>query len=51
MIYDNELTNELERNFLKDLKHCIKIDPEEWAQRPLINSIKESIARLFSPLF
>lgn len=51
MIYDNELTNELERNFLKDLKHCIKIDPEEWAHRPLINSIKESIARLFSPLF
>jgi cardiolipin synthase len=51
MIYDTELTNELERNFLKDLKHSTKIDPLQWAQRPLINSMKESVARLFSPLF
>ncbi len=51
MVYDSELTAELERNFLKDLKFCQLITPENWANRPFINNIKESIARLFSPLF
>lgn len=51
MIYDAELTSELEKNFLKDLKHSKLIYKDEWAKRPLRNSIKESVARLFSPLF
>ena len=51
MIYDNELTRDLEAQFLKDLKKSQLISLKEWSKRPVKQSFKESLARLFSPLF
>lgn len=51
MIYDTELTDELEKQFLKDLKKCKAVNTKEWAQRTIKQGLKESLSRLFSPLF
>lgn len=51
MIYDNELTLELEKQFHKDLKRSKKLNLTKWNKRPMKQNFKESVARLFSPLF
>jgi cardiolipin synthase len=51
MIYDNDLTLELEKQFHKDLKRSRKLDIKRWNKRPMKQNFKESVARLFSPLF
>jgi cardiolipin synthase len=51
MIYDEELTLELEEQFNKDIKRSKKLSLKQWSKRPLKQSVKESLARLFSPLF
>jgi cardiolipin synthase A/B len=51
MIYDEELTLELESQYLKDLRRCKKVNLKQWNKRPLKQNFKESISRLFSPLF
>ncbi len=51
MIYDHELTLELEKQFHKDLKRSKKLNLNKWNRRPLKQNFKESVARLFSPLF
>jgi len=50
IIYDPEITMELENHFLTDLKVSRKIILEEWEDRPLRKSFLESVARLFTPL-
>lgn len=49
-IYDHSFAMELESQFHKDLLDCRLITLHTWERRPFINGLKESIARLFSPL-
>ena len=51
MIYDPKLTLELETQFLKDLRRSKKVRIAKWQKRPFKQNFKESVARLFSPLF
>ena len=51
MIYDQKLTQDLEKQFLKDIRRSIKVNPKEWAKRSRKQNFKESVSRLFSPLF
>lgn len=50
LIYDDETVTRLEEDFMRDLKHSIEIDKEEWKQRGLRHNLAESVARLLSPL-
>jgi cardiolipin synthase len=51
LVYDEETSLKLEEIFLNDLKNCIYLTAEEWDNRDWIDHAKESLARLFSPLF
>ncbi len=51
MVYDEELTIQLESQFVKDLGRCKKVCIKEWSKRRGIQTFKESFARMFSPLF
>lgn len=51
IIYDQQLTTFLENSFLNDLSKSKLITEEEWSLRSHKNNLKESVARLFSPLF
>jgi len=50
-IYDNQITLQLEKNFLSNLAQSQAITSQSWNKRPLKNSYKEALARLISPLF
>ncbi|MBA1335030.1 MAG: Cardiolipin synthetase [Firmicutes bacterium] len=50
LIFDEQIAKILEEDFSRDLKHCIEIDLKKWTDRPLTENLKESTARLFSPL-
>ncbi|OEF96507.1 cardiolipin synthase [Desulfuribacillus alkaliarsenatis] len=50
LIYNEETVKRLEADFQQDLKECRLITYEEFIKRPLTNKIKESGARLLSPL-
>lgn len=49
-IYDQKSAVELKNIFLDDQQLCTEITLEEWSNRPISTRIKESVARLFSPL-
>ena len=51
LIYDEEAVAELERSFLEDLRHSTKLELEEFTKRPLRLKMRESMARMISPLF
>ena len=51
MIYDEELTLSLEKQFLRDIRRSKKISLKQWKNRSSKQNLKESVARLFSPLF
>jgi cardiolipin synthase len=51
MIYDEDLTRNLELQFLKDIRRSKRVNARQWANRSGKQNFKESIARLFSPLF
>jgi len=51
MIYDQELTQSLEKQFHKDIRKSRQVNPKKWAQRSTKQNFKESLARIFSPLF
>lgn len=51
LIYDSEIARHLETRFLEDLKDCIYYSLDEWENRHWLNNMKESLARLLSPLF
>ncbi len=51
MVYDKELTKQIETQYLKDLRRSKKINLKYWESRSLKQNFKESLARLFSPLF
>ncbi|WP_242847909.1 cardiolipin synthase [Inediibacterium massiliense] len=49
-IYDQEIIAQMEEHFLIDIKDSEEIILEEYKRRSIFNKIKESTARLFSPL-
>ena len=50
VVYDTETAKELSAIFYQDLKDAVKIDKEEWNQRPMVKQLLEKAARLVSPL-
>jgi cardiolipin synthase len=50
IVYDTEIASQLSTVFYEDLKHALKIDPEQWAARPVYKQLLEKAARLLSPL-
>lgn len=49
-VFDHETAVTLREFFVADQQQCSEITLEHWQQRPLSTRIKESFARLFSPL-
>ncbi len=49
-IYEKKTAIELKKLFFDDLDNCYEIISETWQNRPKQQKIKESVARLFSPL-
>lgn len=50
IIYDEEITRKIERQFHIDLRHSNQINYKEWNKRPFYITFKEGFARLFTPL-
>jgi cardiolipin synthase len=50
MIYDEEIARELTHHFLDDQAKSEQVILQEWIKRPRINKIKESFARILSPM-
>ncbi|HAH25169.1 MAG TPA: cardiolipin synthase [Prolixibacteraceae bacterium] len=50
MIYDEEIAETLTAQFLEDQSRSDEIVLREWMKRPRINKIKESFARILSPM-
>ncbi len=50
MIYDKDVTMELEAQFVEDVKESYSITKEEWAKNRQITHLYEGLARLLSPL-
>ena len=50
MIYDEETSGILASQFLDDQDKSDQVILSEWVKRPRINKIKESFARILSPM-
>ncbi len=50
MIYNREITSQLERQFIADLSECQHLRLHDWENRKHKDTFKEGFARLFSPL-
>ena len=50
MIYDEETAQILTDQFLEDQEKSSEVVLEEWINRPRLNKIKESFARILSPM-
>lgn len=50
ILYDKNITKELEDLFLKDLEDSEYVSKKDWERRPGIYNLSEAFARLFSPL-
>lgn len=50
MVYDEEIAGILASQFLEDQEKSELIILEEWQKRPRMNKIKESFARIISPM-
>jgi len=51
LIYDDEFANRLGVLFAEDLKNCSEVIMSEWAGRRRRDRSKESLARIFGPLY
>jgi len=49
-IYDKEVNSKMTKDFFEDLRVSKKVILEEYKKRPFINKVKESVARVFSPI-
>ena len=49
-IYDTATSQKLKTHFLKDIENCEELTIETWTNRKHRQKLKESLARLFSPL-
>ncbi|WP_053990316.1 cardiolipin synthase [Mangrovimonas sp. TPBH4] len=50
LVYNKELSRQLENQFMEDLKDAERVDFERWKTRPFHQRAKESYCRLWSPL-
>lgn len=50
LVYDETVTMELRGRFLEDLEQSDEINFKTWQKRPKGQKIKESLARIFTPL-
>ena len=50
VIYNEELTTQLENDFKKDLAECVSITEEEMYNMPIPIRVRNSLARLLSPI-
>ena len=50
VIYDEALSQQLEADFLEDLKHCKKWTLEEYQSRNIFLRLRDSVCRLASPI-
>ena len=50
IIYNKEIAGKLDEQFLRDTEKCISLAGSKWAKRSIMNQVKESFARLLSPL-
>jgi cardiolipin synthase len=50
MVYDEEIAGVLATQFLEDQNKSETVILEEWIKRPRMNKIKESFARILSPM-
>lgn len=51
LLYDRATTQELEREFIRNILASESIDAESWHSRGLATRFRDAFARLFSPLF
>ena len=51
LIYDEQITIHLKKDFFEDLNKSEEVTLDIWSQRSLISRFKTSIARIISPLF
>lgn len=51
MIYDEDFAARLLKVFYKDVERSIEVKPDEWSKRKRTERYKESIARIFGPLY
>lgn len=51
IVYDRDTTRQLEATFMQHLQRCVRIDAEEWSNRPIRTAFVEAMARIISPLF
>ena len=50
VLYDTRLARQLEQDFERDLAECTEFDATRYAQRPLPMRLRDSLARVVSPL-
>ena len=50
IIYNSKLAKKVEQQFRKDIPECRNLASSKWAKRSFKNKLKESLARLLSPL-
>jgi cardiolipin synthase len=50
-IYDSQIAEELREIFEEDMKYCTELTYKGYMERPTANKLKESVARLLSPIF
>ena len=50
VIYDEEVTKELEADFKRDLEKCVPFSVAEYKSRPVLSRLVDSTMRLCSPL-
>lgn len=51
IIYDRDTTRQLEATFMQHLQRCVRLDIEQWSNRPIRTTFVEAMARIVSPLF
>jgi cardiolipin synthase len=50
LIYDQEIATNLQNRYFNDLQNSVEINISDWEKRPRWDQIRESVARIFSPL-
>ena len=50
VIYNSDVTEELESQFLEDIDKCSELTKYDYVRRSMIIRIKEQVSRLLSPL-
>lgn len=51
LIYNETFAAELKQQFEEDIKGCTEVIPEIWSKRKKTDKYKESLARIFGPLY